>query len=129
MRFAKPAAVSIVAAIAMALAGCGGVTVKPGAGSRGRIDNEATNNPNHLACMRDAGLPVHQLKPGLLQVGPLPSGPTVLFTPTPGAAQARQIYGQVQGAEAIGSALLWVNQGSEGELQTIESCLGHGVTG
>jgi hypothetical protein len=120
---------SAVVATTIALAGCGTIKLQPNAGSRGRIDSEALNNPNHLACMRVAGLPVTEVTPNRLQVGPLPTGPTVLFKPTPGAAQAQQIYGLAQGAEVIGSALLWVNRGSESELRTIENCLAQGVTG
>jgi hypothetical protein len=129
MSCAKLAPASAVAAIVLALAGCGAIKLQPNAGSRGQIDSEATSNPDHLACMRVAGLPVTEVNPHQLQIGPLPTGPTVVFTPTPGAAQAQQIYGQGQGAEVIGSALVWVNQGSESELRTIEDCLGQGVTG
>lgn len=129
MSRAKFAPASAVAAIALALAGCGAIKLQPNAGSRGVVDNEASNNPDHLACIRGAGLPATEVNPHQLQVGPLPTGPTVVFTPTPGAAQAQQIYGQAQGAEVIGSALVWVNQGSQSELQTIENCLAEGVTG
>ncbi len=129
MSRAKFAPASAVATIALALAGCGAIKLQPNAGSRGVVDNEASNNPDHLACIRGAGLPATEVNPHQLQVGPLPTGPTVVFTPTPGAAQAQQIYGQAQGAEVIGSALVWVNQGSQSELQTIENCLAQGVTG
>jgi hypothetical protein len=120
-----PAALAVAA---IALAGCGAITVQPRAGSRGRVDDAAIHSTDHLACLRGAGLPATEVAPERIQVGSLPSGPTVVFTPTPGAAQAAQIYGQAQGAEVIGSALLWVHQGSDGELQTIEDCLAPGVT-
>ncbi|HEY6397190.1 MAG TPA: hypothetical protein VIX82_07025 [Solirubrobacteraceae bacterium] len=129
MSRAKLAAAPAVTALAIAFAGCGAIQLQPHAGSRGQIDSEATKNPDHLACMRGAGLPVTEVDPHKLQVGPLPTGPTVIFTPTPGAAQAHQIYGQAPGAEVIGSALVWVHQGSASELQAIEGCLAQGVTG
>ncbi len=122
------AKLATVALSAVALAGCGAVAVKPANGYRGRIDDQATMNPNHLACLRQAHLPVTPVNGQTLQVGPLPAGPTIKFTPTPSSAQDAQIYDQAPGAEAIGSALLWVHQGSERELQTIENCLAVGVT-
>lgn len=125
MSSAKLAAASAIAALA--LAGCGTVSVQPNSGSRGQVDNQETMNPNHVSCLRQAQLPVTVVNRQTLQIGPLPAGPTVVFTPTPSSAQDAQIYGQAQGAEAIGSALLWVHQGSDGELKKIEDCLAAGV--
>jgi hypothetical protein len=53
----------------------------------------------------------------------------VVFTPTPGAAQAAQIQAQAQGAEVIGSALLYPAQASDSELSQIETCLAQRVQG
>ena len=118
----------IAAVLAAALtAGCGSITVQPKSGSRGQIDNQETMHPNHLACLLGAHLPVTVINGHTLQIGAPPSGPTIVFTPTPSSAQDAQIYGHAQGAEAIGSALLWVHQGSDGELQKIEDCLAVGV--
>ena len=64
-----------------------------------------------------------------IQIGAAPSGATVTFTPTPGAAQALQINGQARGAEVIGGALLYPNQAPENELQVIESCVAIDVKG
>lgn len=64
-----------------------------------------------------------------IQVGQLPAGPTIRFAPTQGAATADQIENTEQGAEVIGSALLYPNQASNSELNTIEDCLAHGVSG
>jgi hypothetical protein len=132
--------VAAAGAAALALSGCGGVMANPVAGSpdvakgRGKVDNPVTNMPNHLACLRQAGLTVNAVvvngSPGL-QIGTPPAGPTVFFTPTAGAAQELQIGGspRYQGAEVIGSALLYPHQGSDAELGTIETCLAKGVAG
>ena len=64
-----------------------------------------------------------------IQVGSPPSGPTIVFEPTPGAAQEMQIDGQVQGAEVIGSALVYPNHASDAVLSTVENCIAVGVTG
>ena len=125
-----------VALAALAATGCGAVNVHPTgpAGSprlvsRGKVDSQLTDIRNHLACLRGAHLDVQVLSPIKLQVDSAPSGPTVMFTPTAGAAQAAQIDGNAQGAEAIGPALLYPNQGSPAELTSIEGCLDQGVQG
>ena len=51
-------------------------------------------------------------------------GPRVEFFVSSGEAEARQFQGEAQGAEQIGAALLFVNRGSEEELESIEDCLG-----
>jgi len=74
-------------------------------------------------------LPVARIGLTNLQVGSLPGGPTIVFEPTPGAAQADQIRGQAQAAEVIGSALVYPHQAPDDELKTIENCLTSGVSG
>jgi hypothetical protein len=121
---------------AVALAGCGSVRVQPttasgstALASRGRVDSPLTDMHDHLGCIRGAHLPVQVLSPIKLQVGAAPAGPTIVFTATPGAAQNYQIEGKSQGAEVIGTALLYPNHGTDGELASIEACLDQGVQG
>ena len=126
--------------VAIAVAGCGGGVANPTAGSanvasgRGRVDNPRTNNPNHVACLRNHHLPVTSTtisgRPGL-QIGAPPGGPTVVFAPTPGIAQGDQMQGNraFQGAEVIGSSLLYPNAASDRELSKVEACIAKGVSG
>jgi hypothetical protein len=79
--------------------------------------------------MQQDKLPVQLVGPTGMQIGPLPGGPTVEFEPTPGTAQGIQINGQAQGAEVIGSALLYPHTASDAELKLIETCLAKGVSG
>jgi hypothetical protein len=123
------------AAMAFAVVGCGSVQVQPTTpagssklASRGRVDSPVKMK-NHLTCLRDAHLPVQVVSPTRVQIGPAPAGPTIVFSPTPGAAQAYQIDGSAQAAEVIGSALVYPNQGSDGEMATIGACLAQGVQG
>ena len=125
-----------VVLLVLALAGCGAVKVQPNTpagsatlASRGKVDSPLTAMHNHLGCLRADHLTVQVLSPTKLQVGAAPAGPTIVFTPTAGAAQAQQIDGNVQGAEVIGTALLYPNQGSDSELTSIEDCLAQGVQG
>ena len=138
MSSAKLAAACVFAALA--LAACGSTT-KPEAGhvqltageraGRGVIDDPRTK---HMKCLQQNHLPVVRTVSGPerlpgMQIGALPAGPTVTFEPTPGAAQQAQISGTVQGAEVIGSALLFPNQASDKELKVVEDCMALGVTG
>jgi hypothetical protein len=127
------------AASALALAACG-TTTKPLAGTagvatapgiHGKIDDPRTNVNNHVSCLKADHLAVTLVGPTDMRIGPAPGGPYVHFTPTPGAAQHDQISGvpKYQGAEVIGSALLWPNAGTAKLLQAVESCLSQGVSG
>ncbi|MGI8411519.1 MAG: hypothetical protein ACR2LV_02405 [Solirubrobacteraceae bacterium] len=131
MSSAKLAALSGLAALG--LCACASTT-KPMAAtatprSRGRVDDPRTARVNHIECLQRARLRVVKVGGSDLQVGPLPSGPTIDFAPTPGIAQGLQIQGSAQGAEVIGSALLYPNQASDQELAKIETCLAKGVSG
>jgi hypothetical protein len=125
-----------LALAAVALGGCGAVKVQPTASagssqlpSRGRIDSPLTAVDNHLACLKQGHLAVQKLSPTSLQIGTAPAGPTIVFAPTAGAAQADQIEGQTQGAEVIGAALLYPHHASPSELTMVETCLAQGVSG
>jgi len=125
-------AVALAACLRPVSGSCRTPGIDHAAGFRGKVDDPRTSVNNHLACMKQAGLPVSALTvsgdPGL-QIGAAPAGPTVQFLPTPGAAQYAQISGNSQGAEVIGSTLLFPNGGSDAELSKIENCLTAGVTG
>ena len=132
------ALLSALGVLLLALAGCGGaVKVQPTAPagstkltSRGKVDSPLTSMHNHLDCLRDDDhLAVQVLSPTELQVGSALTGATIVLTPTAGAAQARQIDGTAQGAEVIGTALLYPHQASDSELTGIEDCLAQGVQG
>jgi hypothetical protein len=47
----------------------------------------------------------------------------VVFYLTSGQAEAAQFEGRGEGSEQIGSALLYVRDGSEEELEDVEACL------
>jgi hypothetical protein len=123
--------------LALAVAGCGGaVKVQPTTpagstklASRGEVDSPLTDMRDHLGCMRDGHLQVRVVSPTRLQVGPAPAGATIVFAASQGAGQADQINGGIQGAEVIGSALVYPNQAPEPVLSTIEACLAQGVQG
>lgn len=125
--------------VALAVSACG-VPPKPEAGTAhlkqqrafyGKVDDPRLA---HADCLRSAKLPIREYSTTkdhlpAIQVGALPKGPTIVFYPTPGIAQGLQIMGQEQGAEVIGSALLYPNGASANELSTVEHCTAIGVSG
>jgi hypothetical protein len=131
----------LVPALAFAcvgLAGCG-IAAKPVAGTpnllrspgnHARLDDQ---RHSHYICLRRHGLPATTFtgaggRPGI-QVGPRPGGATIVFEPTPGAAQELQIQGDSQGAMVIGSALVYPNRVGDAEMRTVAACVALGVTG
>ena len=120
---------------AISLSACGTAT-KPEAGTQKAVvkNHKGVDDPRkkHIACLKQHRVAVTTLTVNgqpAFQVDTAPSGPTVVFTPTPGAAQEAQIEGGVQGAEVIGSALLYPNQAGGSLLQKVESCVAQGVSG
>jgi hypothetical protein len=123
---------------AMSLSACG-ITAKPIAGTAGLTRHPGNHakiddpRPQHMSCIVADGLRAAPFTaPGnrpAIQVGTLPTGPTVIFEPTPGAAQSAQIHGQAQAAEVIGSALVYPNQASDPVAAKVEACVAQGVKG
>jgi len=64
-----------------------------------------------------------------IQIRSLPTGPTLVFEPTPGIAQGIQIQGGAEGAEVIGAALLYPNQAKNKLLTKVEDCAVVGANG
>lgn len=133
MSSAKVAAACVLAAVS--LAACGS-TAKPVAGTPQAATKAKHHvyNPGrvHIKCLRHKHIPVRsETLDGLpsFQVGTRPSGPTVEFMATPGAAQNEQIQGRAQGAEVIGAALVYPNQASDALLSKVETCVAKGVSG
>src|SRR5579875_3508977 len=120
-------AMAALGAAAILLCGCSAVVKAPQ--GRDRATDPRTSGPDHLACLRAHHLPARESGQMAIQIGAPPAGPTVQFAPTPEAAMARQIDGGAQGAEIIGSALLYPHQASDRELTEIENCLAQGVSG
>jgi hypothetical protein len=131
MSFAKLVAACGLAAIALAAcgssstpeAGSSGASTVPAA--RGRIDDPRIA---HIGCLRSHNIPATLVGQTDIQIGAA-GGPLIVFTPTAGDAQGTQITGQSQGAEVIGSALLYPRSAGDAELGPIEACLTQGVKG
>lgn len=129
-RIGPRVATAIACLSALAASACGSA-VKPATGSRGKIDDPRTARANRIACLTDNHFPVQKVGLNELLIGAQPAGPRVVFDATEGAAQGVQISGlrQQQGAEVLGSALLFPDQATDKQLSVIENCLAEGVKG
>jgi hypothetical protein len=107
-------------AIAAGTAGCS-LANDNGGGSGGPNPND--KRAVALACIRNGkGLEAHLTGQKSIQVDG-PSGPRVEFFVSSGEAEALQFQGDAQGAEQVGAALLFVNDGSDDVLEKLEDCL------
>lgn len=125
--------------VALLVSACG-IPPKPEAGtanlSKQRGFYGHTDDPRikHVKCLRADKLRFREYYTAkghlpAIQVGSLPNGPTVVFYSTAGIAQGLQIQGKDEGAEAIGSALLFPNNAPGAELTKVEACTSVGVSG
>jgi len=113
----------VAAALALTL-------IAPGCGLGGDDDSirSAGPNPNDkrgvaLTCItREKQLPARLVGEKSIQVDG-PGAPRIEFFVSSGEAEARQFQGEAQGAQQVGAALLFVNQGDDEVLQQIEDCL------
>ncbi len=74
-------------------------------------------------CLRHAHLASVPVGPRQLLLGAGPDGPSIVFTITTAEAEAIELRGEAEGAERVGSALLFVRGASEAVLAKVESCL------
>lgn len=123
MPYAK--SVAALGAVAMLLSGCGAVAHPPQ--GRGRVDDPVTAAPHRLACLLAHHLPARRVGMDEIQIGALPAGPTVKFTPSNSTAETFKVTGAAQGAEMIGNALVYPHQASDSELAQVEDCVAKGM--
>jgi hypothetical protein len=76
-----------------------------------------------LACIRADGVSARETRPGRIEVEPAGRGPTVVFHQSRLEAESKVLSGEAAGAESIARALLYVNDGTDPVLKTVETCL------
>ncbi len=109
---------SALAAIGLALltgCGAGSSTAQLGAAPdpRGPV----------LACLHQHAIAASAIGADQIAVVGGPAAPRIRFVAAPSVAETMELQAQAEGAERIGSALLYVNGGSDRQLQTLEDCL------
>ncbi len=114
----RAAGATCLACMAVLVAGCG---------LSGEDDSTADPNDKRavaLECItEDQGLEARLDGNDRIQVGDPATGPRIRFFLTGGEAEAEQFEGRGEGAEQIGAALLYVNDGDDETLEVVENCL------
>jgi hypothetical protein len=134
----------VVACGLMALLLCAcGIQQKPVAGASAQQIKNSPGNESHVddprtpqvKCLRGDKLAFReyytagtQRRPAI-QVGSVPTGPTMIFYPTAGIAQGEQIQGKEGGAAVIGSLLVYPNRADSKLLSKVRACAAIGVVG
>lgn len=112
----RPLALSLAACVLLA-AGCGGDDPRAG------IDPN-DKRANALVCLNEEQeVAAKEAGPDGIQVDGGADGPRIRFYTNSGEAEAAQFEGRGEGAEHIGSALLFTRGGSEDMLEKVEECL------
>jgi len=121
---ARRSAAAAACAAALALAACGGSDEPARPGGKGQPPDPNDKRAVALDCIvNKEGLDARLVGEKDIQVGLVDIGPRIEFLISSGEAEGRQFQGDAQGAEQIGSALLFLNDGSEDDLEKVERCL------
>ena len=76
-----------------------------------------------LKCLRGKGVKAVAVGQDAIQFLPLPASPRIVVAATPDAATALQVRGRAEGAQLMGSALVYANQASNRQIKRIQDCV------
>lgn len=120
---ARCTAAAAACAVALALGACGGDDAPARPGGKGQPPDPNDKRAVALDCITNKeGLQAKLAGDEAIQVG-APGGPRIEFLISGGEAEGRQFQGDAQGAEQIGSTLLFLNNGTDDQLEKLEKCL------
>jgi hypothetical protein len=118
----RSAAVKPLLLLTLAAAALPGCTIGSSSGEPG--DDDADKRGAAVTCLtEDKGLDAREEGKNEVIVGDPETGPRIVFYLTSGQAEAAQFEGDGEGAEQIGSALLFVRHAGEDLLDDVEDCL------
>ena len=118
----RSATVTRLALLALAVTALPGCAIGSDGGEPG--DDDADKRGAAMACLtEDRDLTAREEDENAIAVGDPDTGPRIVFYLTSGQAEAAQFEGDGEGAEQIGSALLFVRQGTDEVLEDVEFCL------
>lgn len=98
-----------------AIVGCEGAAADPEPSRRATADV--------LDCLERNDVEARRAGSDAIEVGSPGSGPRVEFLRTESAVSARKLDGRGEGAEPLGSALLYVREGRDPVLEVVEDCV------
>lgn len=114
---ASPLARILLCAAGVALAGCGSSDSASSGDEASPGDKQAIT----LECLLEEGFEARSVGPTIEIDGP--DGPRVEFNVSGGESETRAFKGEAQGAEQLGSTLLFVGPAGDRELEAIETCV------
>jgi hypothetical protein len=76
-----------------------------------------------MTCFRDKGIDARLRGANGVVIGDGPGAPRIRFFLTSGESEAAAFEGKAEGAEQIGSALLYTGRGGDDLLKDVENCL------
>jgi hypothetical protein len=112
------AALLALALAALAAAGCG-----LGSNDAGGSSDDSDKRAVAMTCFKDKGIDAQLKGENGVVIGQGPRATHVKFFLTAGESEAAEFEGRGEGAEQIGSALLYVGDGSDDLLKNVENCL------
>ena len=87
------------------------------------VTRQSIDRDSATRCLSDHGITSQPVDSNTLQIVGPGAQPRIVFGTTPGEADARSFAAKAEGAEQIANALVYVNQGSDGLLRQVETCL------
>jgi hypothetical protein len=108
---------SLLAALAL-LSGCG-----IGSDDAAPSEDESDKRSAAMTCFEEEGIDARLEGDTDVVIGDGEGAPRITFFLTSGESEAAQFKGEAEGAEQIGAALLYVNEGSDDLLEDVENCL------
>jgi hypothetical protein len=111
----KHALVPLVVALAL-LPACGSDDAAPS-------EDESDKRAAAMTCLEEEGIDAQLQGEDEIVIGEGPGAPRIQFFLTAGESEAAQFEGDGEGAEQIGSALLYVESGDDDLLEDVENCL------
>jgi hypothetical protein len=111
----KRTLIPVLAALAL-LPACGSDDAAP-------AEDDSDKRAAAMACLEDDGIDARLEGEDEIVIGDGPGAPRVQFFLTAGESEAAQFEGDGEGAEQIGSALLYVGSGSDNLVEDVENCL------
>jgi hypothetical protein len=114
----RPLLILMLALPLAALAGCG-----LGSDDAAPTDDESDKPAAAMTCFEEQDVDATREGDSEIVIGDGPGAPRITFFLTAGESEAAQFKGDGEGAEQIGAALLYVNEGDDDTLEDVENCL------
>jgi hypothetical protein len=113
--------VSLLLLVLAMLPGCG-----LGSDDAAPSEDESDKRSAAMECFEEEGIPARLEGDTdvIIGEGEGEGAPRIKFFLTSGESEAAQFRGDAEGAEQIGAALLYVNDGEDELLEDVENCLG-----